>query len=112
MACRLPTKSCNSFVLSFAPPIGPSMRRSLHRSLMVLLCLSGVPALPVVAQELSAHERSELEAWYRRTSERTPNGQWGISIGTMDGRLLWSVSPQLELVPASTTKLFTTGFSR
>jgi D-alanyl-D-alanine carboxypeptidase/D-alanyl-D-alanine-endopeptidase (penicillin-binding protein 4) len=88
------------------------MRRSLHRSLMVLLCLSGVPALPVAAQELSARERSELEAWYRRTSERTPNGQWGISIGTMDGRLLWSVSPQLELVPASTTKLFTTGFSR
>jgi D-alanyl-D-alanine carboxypeptidase/D-alanyl-D-alanine-endopeptidase (penicillin-binding protein 4) len=88
------------------------MRRSLHRSLMVSLCVSGVPALPVAAQELSASERSELEAWFARTSERTPNGQWGVSIGTMDGRLLWSVSPQLELVPASTTKLFTTGFSR
>ena len=88
------------------------MRRSLHRSLMVSLCVSGVPAFPVAAQELSASERSELEAWFVRTSERTPNGQWGVSIGTMDGRLLWSVSPQLELVPASTTKLFTTGFSR
>jgi D-alanyl-D-alanine carboxypeptidase/D-alanyl-D-alanine-endopeptidase (penicillin-binding protein 4) len=30
----------------------------------------------------------------------------------MEGRLLWSVSPELELVPASTTKLFTTGFTR
>jgi D-alanyl-D-alanine carboxypeptidase/D-alanyl-D-alanine-endopeptidase (penicillin-binding protein 4) len=30
----------------------------------------------------------------------------------MDGRVLWSVSPELELVPASTTKLFTTGFTR
>jgi D-alanyl-D-alanine carboxypeptidase/D-alanyl-D-alanine-endopeptidase (penicillin-binding protein 4) len=88
------------------------MRRRLHRSLMVLLCLSGVPAMPAAAQELSGRERAELEDWFRRTSERTPGGQWGISIGTMDGRLLWSVSPQLELVPASTTKLFTTGFSR
>jgi D-alanyl-D-alanine carboxypeptidase/D-alanyl-D-alanine-endopeptidase (penicillin-binding protein 4) len=88
------------------------MRRRLHRSLMVVLCLSGVPAMPVVAQELSGRERAELEAWFSRTSEATPGGQWGISIGTMDGRLLWSVSPQLELVPASTTKLFTTGFSR
>jgi D-alanyl-D-alanine carboxypeptidase/D-alanyl-D-alanine-endopeptidase (penicillin-binding protein 4) len=79
---------------------------------MVLLCLSGVPAMPAAAQELSGRERAELEDWFRRTSERTPGGQWGISIGTMDGRLLWSVSPQLELVPASTTKLFTTGFSR
>ncbi len=26
--------------------------------------------------------------------------------------MLWSVSPELELIPASTTKLFTTGFSR
>ena len=57
-------------------------------------------------------EREELDAWFRRASERTPDGQWGISIGTMDGRVLWSVSPELELIPASTTKLFTTGFSR
>src|SRR5918992_3130526 len=88
------------------------MRRRLHPTLMVALCLSGVPALPAAAQELSARERAELEAWFRRTSERTPGGQWGISIGTMDGRLLWSMSPELELIPATTTKLFTTGFSR
>jgi D-alanyl-D-alanine carboxypeptidase/D-alanyl-D-alanine-endopeptidase (penicillin-binding protein 4) len=88
------------------------MRRRLHRTLLVLLCLSGASAVPALAQELSARERAELEAWFLRTSARTPGGQWGISIGTMDGRLLWSVSPELELVPASTTKLFTTGFSR
>ncbi|MBA3318130.1 MAG: D-alanyl-D-alanine carboxypeptidase/D-alanyl-D-alanine-endopeptidase [Gemmatimonadales bacterium] len=88
------------------------MRRLLHRTLMVLLCFSCGAASGAVAQELSQRELAELEVWFRRTSERTPGGQWGISIGTMDGRLLWSVSPELELVPASTTKLFTTGFSR
>ena len=88
------------------------MRRRLHRTLTVLLCLSGSSALPAAGQELSPRELTELEAWFRRTSERTPGGQWGISIGTMDGRVLWSVSPELELVPASTTKLFTTGFTR
>lgn len=88
------------------------MLPSLNRTLMVLSCLSGASAAPVVAQELSARERAELDAWFGRASERTPGGQWGISIGTMDGRVLWSVSPELELIPASTTKLFTTGFSR
>jgi D-alanyl-D-alanine carboxypeptidase/D-alanyl-D-alanine-endopeptidase (penicillin-binding protein 4) len=88
------------------------MRQRLHRTLMVVLWLSGTSALPAAAQELSPREQAELEAWFRRTSERTPGGQWGISIGTMDGRVLWSVSPELELVPASTTKLFTTGFTR
>jgi D-alanyl-D-alanine carboxypeptidase/D-alanyl-D-alanine-endopeptidase (penicillin-binding protein 4) len=84
----------------------------LQRMLMVVMCLSGAPGATVAAQELSAGERAALEDWFRRASERTPGGQWGISIGTMDGRVLWSVSPELELVPASTTKLFTTGFSR
>jgi D-alanyl-D-alanine carboxypeptidase/D-alanyl-D-alanine-endopeptidase (penicillin-binding protein 4) len=79
---------------------------------MVLLGISGLVAGPAAAQDLSPRELAELEAWYQRASERTPNGQWGVSIGTMDGRLLWSVSPELELVPASTTKLFTTGFTR
>jgi D-alanyl-D-alanine carboxypeptidase/D-alanyl-D-alanine-endopeptidase (penicillin-binding protein 4) len=88
------------------------MRQRLHRTLMVVLWLSGTSALPAAAQELSPREQAELEAWFRRASERTPGGQWGISIGTMDGRVLWSVSPELELVPASTTKLFTTGFTR
>jgi D-alanyl-D-alanine carboxypeptidase/D-alanyl-D-alanine-endopeptidase (penicillin-binding protein 4) len=79
---------------------------------MVLLGISGLAAGPAAAQDLSPRELAELEAWYQRASERTPNGQWGVSIGTIDGRLLWSVSPELELVPASTTKLFTTGFTR
>jgi serine-type D-Ala-D-Ala carboxypeptidase/endopeptidase (penicillin-binding protein 4) len=88
------------------------MLRTLDRTLMVALCLSGALGAPAAAQELSARERADLADWFRRTSERTPGGQWGISIGTMEGRVLWSVSPELELIPASTTKVFTTGFSR
>jgi serine-type D-Ala-D-Ala carboxypeptidase/endopeptidase (penicillin-binding protein 4) len=88
------------------------MPRRLDRRLMVVVCLCATTGAPAVAQELSAAELVELGDWFRRTSERTPDGEWGISIGTMDGRVLWSVSPELELKPASTTKLFTTGFSR
>lgn len=88
------------------------MPQRLNRTLMVVICLTGLTGAPVAGQELSAHEREALDAWFRRTAERTPGGMWGISIGTMDGRVLWSVGPELELIPASTTKLFTTGFSR
>jgi serine-type D-Ala-D-Ala carboxypeptidase/endopeptidase (penicillin-binding protein 4) len=88
------------------------MLRRLDRLGIVVSFLCCATAAPAAAQELSARERAELAAWFARTSERTPGGQWGISIGTMDGRVLWSVSPELELMPASTTKLFTTGFSR
>jgi D-alanyl-D-alanine carboxypeptidase/D-alanyl-D-alanine-endopeptidase (penicillin-binding protein 4) len=88
------------------------MRRRLPETLVMLvlsfLCL--VPRL--AAQELTASERTQVEEWFRRTSEHTADGQWGIAIGTMNGRVLWSVNPELELIPASTAKLFTLGFSR
>jgi serine-type D-Ala-D-Ala carboxypeptidase/endopeptidase (penicillin-binding protein 4) len=88
------------------------MLRAPDRMLLALVCLFVAMAPPAIAQQLSAGERAELEDWFRRTSERTPGGQWGISIGTMDGRVLWDASPELELIPASTAKVFTTGFSR
>ncbi|MBA3555511.1 MAG: hypothetical protein H0W29_12210, partial [Gemmatimonadales bacterium] len=76
-----------------------------------LLC-GPAAALPAHAQELSPGQRAEVDAWFHRASERTPDGSWGVVIGTMDGRVLWSVNPQLELIPASTAKVFTTGFAR
>lgn len=66
----------------------------------------------LAAQQLGPAELTRVEDWFRRTSDRTADGQWGIAIGTMDGRVLWSVNPELELIPASTAKLFTVGFSR
>ncbi|MGH7498853.1 MAG: D-alanyl-D-alanine carboxypeptidase/D-alanyl-D-alanine endopeptidase [Gemmatimonadales bacterium] len=89
------------------------MTRRLHRTLVALvLCLAALPGPALHAQGLSARELTSLDDWYRRVSERTASGDWGIAIGTMGGRLLWSVSPEQELIPASTAKLFTTGFSR
>jgi D-alanyl-D-alanine carboxypeptidase/D-alanyl-D-alanine-endopeptidase (penicillin-binding protein 4) len=76
----------------------------------VFLGLLSATALP--AQTLSPAERAEVEAWFGRAVERTPGGEWGVAIGTMDGAVLWSANPELELIPASTTKVFTTGFSR
>ena len=89
------------------------MTRRLPRTLVAIaLCLAPCPGRVLHAQQLSARELAGLDDWYRRVSEKTRDGNWGIAIGTMDGHTLWSVSPDQELIPASTTKLFTTGFSR
>ncbi len=54
---------------------------------------------------------SRLSTWYEATSRRAP-GQWGIAVADESGRMLWSVNPDQPMVPASTVKLFTTGFAR
>lgn len=89
------------------------MTRRLFRTLVaVVLCLVSFRAGALHAQGLSTRELASLDEWYRRVSERTADGDWGIAIGAMDGRVLWSVSAGRAMIPASTTKLFTTGFSR
>jgi D-alanyl-D-alanine carboxypeptidase/D-alanyl-D-alanine-endopeptidase (penicillin-binding protein 4) len=52
-----------------------------------------------------------LATWYQTALRRAP-GQWGIAIADQTGRMLWSVNPDQPMVPASTVKLFTTGFAR
>lgn len=85
----------------------------LYRTLVAAsLVAAATPMASLSGQELSPEERGQLDAWYRRTAARTEGGEWGIAIGTMDGRVLWSVSPELSLIPASTAKVFTTGFMR
>ena len=88
------------------------MRRRLPESLVILALTCVTFPASLSAQELTATERTRVEEWYRRTSERTGDGQWGIAIGTMSGRVLWSINPELELIPASTVKLVTVGFTR
>jgi serine-type D-Ala-D-Ala carboxypeptidase/endopeptidase (penicillin-binding protein 4) len=86
----------------------------MHRRLswtLVFCALSSLTA-QVAAQDLTAAERLRVDDWYRKTSDRTGDGEWGIAIGTMGGRVLWSVNSELPLIPASTAKLFTVGFSR
>ncbi len=88
------------------------MRCRLIPTLVLMLLSSTVAPWNAAAQELSGEERIRVQEWYRRTVERTGDGQWGVAIGTMGGRVLWSLNPELELIPASTVKLFTIGFSR
>lgn len=88
------------------------MRRRLTETLVVTSLCGLIPAGNLAAQDLTPTELSRVEEWFRRTAERTGDGQWGIAIGTMDGRVLWSLNPELELIPASTAKLFTVGFTR
>ena len=78
----------------------------------VTVVCATAPTAVLTAQDLAPRERSALEQWYRRTASSTAGGEWGVAIGTMDGRVLWSMSPELALIPASTAKVFTTGFTR
>jgi D-alanyl-D-alanine carboxypeptidase/D-alanyl-D-alanine-endopeptidase (penicillin-binding protein 4) len=88
------------------------MHRRLHVTLVTIV-LSGIMNVGNLgAQDLTVTERARVDDWFRRTTERTGDGEWGIAIGTMGGRVLWSANPELELIPASTAKLFTLGFSR
>ncbi|HSJ76139.1 MAG TPA: D-alanyl-D-alanine carboxypeptidase, partial [Gemmatimonadales bacterium] len=86
----------------------------MHRRLSWTLAFCALSSLTarVEAQDLTAAERLRVDDWYRKTSDRTADGEWGIAIGTMGGRVLWSVNSELQLIPASTAKLFTVGFSR
>src|SRR5215218_7411016 len=86
------------------------MHRRLSWTLAFCALSSLTPAL--AAQDLTPAERLRVDDWYRKASDRTSDGEWGIAIGTMGGRVLWSVNSELELIPASTAKLFTVGFSR
>ncbi len=86
----------------------------MHRRLswMLVFCALSSLTARAAAQDLTAAERLRVDDWYRKTSDRTGDGEWGIAIGTMGGRVLWSVNSELQLIPASTAKLFTVGFSR
>jgi serine-type D-Ala-D-Ala carboxypeptidase/endopeptidase (penicillin-binding protein 4) len=55
--------------------------------------------------------QEQLQAWFAKASRAAP-GTWGIAVASLDGRLIWGVQPGLPMIPASTVKLFTTGFAR
>jgi serine-type D-Ala-D-Ala carboxypeptidase/endopeptidase (penicillin-binding protein 4) len=89
------------------------MHQRLARTLVIFSALAGLtPAGILAAQVLTSNELTQVDDWYRRTTARTGAGVWGIAIGTMSGKVLWSSNPELELIPASTAKLFTVGFTR
>ncbi|HUR93131.1 MAG TPA: D-alanyl-D-alanine carboxypeptidase/D-alanyl-D-alanine-endopeptidase [Gemmatimonadales bacterium] len=78
--------------------------------LAAIACL-GLPASSLHAQTDAQWVSERMDAWYR-TSLRAAPGEWGIAIADQAGRPLWSMNPDQALMPASTVKLFTTGFAR
>ena len=86
---------------------------SLRRQ-VVLLGLTAslqIPCAPLAAQTDAGWLTERMDAWYHRAQRSAP-GEWGIAIADQSGRLLWSHDPDQPLMPASTVKLFTTGFAR
>ncbi len=65
----------------------------------------------LAAQELSSKLQLALNRWYLSAARQAP-GRWGIAVADQRGEILWGVKPSVALVPASTVKLFTTGFAR
>jgi serine-type D-Ala-D-Ala carboxypeptidase/endopeptidase (penicillin-binding protein 4) len=85
-----------------------------RRSLRILLFLSALGLLPARsagAQAISPDLARSLDEWYARSLRIAP-GKWGITVASSTGRVLWSANPETQLIPASTAKIFTTGFAR
>ena len=73
-------------------------------------CLQG-HVRPLQAQTDPQWVGDRMSSWYQRALRTSP-GEWGIAVADQSGRMLWSVKPDQPLMPASTVKLFTTGFAR
>jgi len=86
---------------------------SFRRRLVPLLVAACLPicSAPLQAQTEGQWLTERLDAWYQRSLRSAP-GEWGIAVADQSGRVMWSASPDLPLMPASTVKLFTTGYAR
>jgi D-alanyl-D-alanine carboxypeptidase len=85
---------------------------TLRAVLGLLALMGGLALLPAVAEaQGDAEVQRALDSWYKRAKRRAP-GEWGIAIADQTGRVIWSVAEDRPLLPASTVKLFTTGFAR
>ena len=72
----------------------------------------GAPSLP--AQQTATADptlQGQLNAWYAQAARRV-RGEWGVAVADQRGQLIWGVNATRPLMPASTVKLFTTGFAR
>lgn len=67
-------------------------------------------SLAITSAEAAQLQR-HLSGWYETAVRKAP-GSWGVAVADQTGKILWSVNPNDLLVPASTVKLFTTGFAR
>ena len=78
--------------------------------MLILTQPVGSLTTPLTAQTDPQWLTNRVTSWYGRTHRAAPCV--GIAIADQSGRLLWSMNPDRPLMPASTVKLFTTGFAR
>lgn len=83
---------------------------SALRPLLVGVAALLLPGTVQGQAELSS-VRANIEEWWESAANKAP-GNWGIAIADEKGELIWSIAPNEPLIPASTVKLFTTGFAR
>jgi len=89
-----------------------SSPRALMRAVgAAVLAVAVVCPRSVAAQDEAQIVQDHVAAWYESASRKAP-GTWGIAIADQQGRLIWGMRPDEPLIPASTVKLFTTGFAR
>ncbi|HEY3933306.1 MAG TPA: D-alanyl-D-alanine carboxypeptidase/D-alanyl-D-alanine-endopeptidase [Gemmatimonadales bacterium] len=86
----------------------------MSRFAVVTALIVAVP-LATRAPRLSAQSAAAvtpvLDAWWSRTSHRSP-GTWGVVVADQNGHVLWQVNEDNPMIPASTVKVLTTGFTR
>jgi D-alanyl-D-alanine carboxypeptidase/D-alanyl-D-alanine-endopeptidase (penicillin-binding protein 4) len=68
--------------------------------------------VPALQAQTDAQWLSDRMAIWYQSAARTAPGEWGVAIADQSGQMLWSMNPDLSLMPASTVKLFTTGYAR
>ncbi|MEO8451931.1 MAG: D-alanyl-D-alanine carboxypeptidase/D-alanyl-D-alanine-endopeptidase [Gemmatimonadota bacterium] len=89
-------------------------RISRQVALGALLVFGSAPAFGQarrVASNPPLTLQEELNAWYRTAVKKAP-GEWGVAVADEKGQLVWGIDPTAMMIPASTVKLFTTGFAR
>lgn len=83
--------------------------------LRLLALAAAALAAPAAGAQQSASAdttlQQQLDRWFSRAARQVP-GEWGVAVANANGQLVWGVNPNRPLVPASTVKLFTTGFAR
>ena len=91
-------------------PLGHTrLKGSLGQLGLLLLVGHSVPAWAQATGQDWLDQK--MGAWYRVASRAAP-GHWGVAVADLDGQVLWSINPDDPLIPASTVKVFTTGFAR
>ncbi len=87
---------------------------ALHRLVRPVRPRAALAALALIAPVAHAQTaglKDQLDNWYH-SAQRAAPGEWGIAVADQNGTVLWGVNQDEPLVPASTVKLFTTGFAR